>query len=559
MASKIRIGTKDGKYVPPVTVDGVLIEDPTAVKKIIAERQLTEDAIASLPPATTFEEADERIKRIQRIYAGSTLNLLADAAYSNVRNSGTGRVLENGRTGTITFGPNGSTNTVYNSTSSPANAQTPITNQPAPGTTATTPKGLKAQATKIDDAGTNDPKRTTNDTQRGIPSNGPYIHREQFVTLVPGGAAYGNPNATIRGQDRGATQMPAPAWPNDDNPNLPPRQSQREVIINSAGQPSNFVLPRANILDQFASYTYNIAWYMLSPAQYAALNGSANAKVGVFRYIKNLVTGVTEKIPATATSRVGVGNWSLLMQSGGASQQKHAVVKTGVAGADSSVISQPNIDTSIPNRNKYFTLDYYLDDLVIESVLTNDSASQVTKISFKVSEPNGLTLIPNLNYAIRDGIPGAAPVNTDYCLVVSFHGWDIDGNLITDPSRDTGLPGAVPNIENAILTRYYPFMITGIDFAVESKSVVYQVSGIFKGYGKAASSAVGSTPTNVEFTGETVSQMLSGKNSILASLAEQSGNLADGRETSSAASPPGSKNSPTNTGNGSFDSNTQVI
>jgi hypothetical protein len=298
---------------------------------------------------------------------------------------------------------------------------------------------------------------------------------------------------------------------------------------------------------------------MLSPAQYATLNGSANKKVGFWRGLGNYVRGITEKNPATATSRIGVGNWSLLMQSGGASQQKHAVVKTGVAFADSSVISQPDIDTSIPNRNKYFTLDYYLDDLVIKTVVTNASASQVAELSFKVSEPNGLTLIPNINYAIRDGIPGAAPVNTDFCLVISFYGWDIDGNLITDPSRDTGLPGAVPNIENSILTRYYPFKITNIDFTVESRSVVYQITGAPQQYTTAASSALGSTPTNIDLTGETVSQILSGKNSILATLAEQQGNLADGRETSASSTAPGTKDSPTNTGDGSFNPSTQVI
>jgi len=554
----VSTGYKDGKNVPPVVVNGILITDPQDVAKIIAAKDETDAALAALPPANTQEE---RFLQVQRVEAVSQVDSLGVAAYSKAREAST--VIEvdpngNRRTGTVTVGPDGSRRTVYNSPSSPANAQTPITNQPTPAPAPSKPKGLKAQATKIDDAGTNDPTRTINDTQRGIPSSGPYIHREQFVTLVPGGAAYGNPNATIRGQDQGATQAPAPAWPNDDNPNLPPRQSQREVIINTNGT-SNFVLPRANILDQFASYTYNIAWYMLSPAQYAALNGSSKKDVGFWRGLANYVRGITENNPATATSRIGVGNWSLLMQSGGASQQKHAVVKTGVAGSDSNAISQPDIDTSIPNRNKYFTLDYYLDDLVIKSQIARGSPDQVTEISFKVSEPNGLTLIPNLSYAVRDGIPGAAPINTDYCLVVSFYGWDIDGNLVTDPSRDTGLPGAVPNIENAILTRYYPFTIKDIDFSVESKSVIYQVSGVFKGYGKAASSGLGSVPTNGDLTGETVSQILSGKNGILATLAEQQGNLADGREASSSSSPPGPKNSPTNTDAGSFDPNTQVI
>lgn len=542
----VSVGFKDGKNVPPVTVNSVLITDKNDIAKIIAEKNKTDAAIAALPPANTPEE---RFQQRSRIYSESNVTSLGDAAYSKVRAANT----------TVEIDANGNRREIFRDPNARPTATTPTSSQPAAVPAASKPKGLKAQATKIDDTGTNDPKRTTNDTQRGIPSTGPYIRREQFVTLVPGGAAYGNPNATIRGQDRGATQSPAPAWPNDDNPNLPPKQSQREVIINTNGQPSNLVKPRANILDQFASYTYNIAWYMLSPAQYAALNGSANAKVGFVKAVKNFFTGVTEKVPATATSRIGVGNWSLLMQSGGASQQKHAVVKTGVAGADSNLIYQPDIDTSIPNRNKYFTLDYYLDDLVIKNSIIRGTPDQVTELSFKVSEPNGLTLIPNLSYAVRDGIPGAQPVNTDYCLVISFYGWDIDGNLITDPSRDTGLPGAVPNIENAILTRYYPFMIKNIDFSVESKSVVYQISGIFKGYGKAASSALGSTPTNVDLTGETVSQILSGKNSILASLAEQQGNLADGREASAAASPPGAKDSATNTDTPSFDPNTQVI
>jgi hypothetical protein len=542
----VSVGFKDGKNVPPVTVNSVLITDKNDIAKIIAEKNKTDAAIAALPPANTPEE---RFKQKSSIYAASNVTSLGDAAYSKVRAANT----------TVEIDANGNRREIFRDPNARPTATTPTSSQPAAVPAASKPLGLKEQARQKNDAGTNDPKRTTNDTQRGIPSTGPYIRREQFVTLVPGGAAYGNPNATIRGQDRGATQLPAPAWPNDDNPNLPPRQSQREVIINSDGQPSNFVKPRANILDQFASYTYNIAWYMLSPAQYAALNGSANRKVGFFRGLANFVRGITEKDPATATSRIGVGNWSLLMQSGGASQQKHAVVKTGVAFADSNVISQPDIDTSIPNRNKYFTLDYYLDDLVIKTVVTNASASQVSELSFKVSEPNGLTLIPNINYAIRDGIPGAAPVNTDFCLVISFYGWDIDGNLITDPSRDTGLPGAVPNIENAILTRYYPFKITNIDFTVESKSVVYQVTGAPQQYTNAASTALGSVPMNIDLTGETVSQILSGKNSILATLAEQQGNLADGRETSATSSPLGTKDSATNTGDGSFDPSTQVI
>ena len=225
----VSIGNKDGKNVPPVVVNGTLITDPKDEAKIIAAQNEEDAALAALPPSNTPEE---KFRQVQRVMAVSQVDSLGLAAYSKAREAST--VVEvdangNRRTGTVTFGTDGSRKTVYNSASSPANAQTPVTNQPA-ASVPSKPLGLKAQAKQINDAGTNAPTRTTNDTQQGMPSTGPYVHREQFVTLVPGGAAFGNPNATIRGQDRGATQSPAPAWPNDDNPNLPPRQSQREVI-----------------------------------------------------------------------------------------------------------------------------------------------------------------------------------------------------------------------------------------------------------------------------------------------------------------------------------------
>ena len=439
-----RIGFKDGKYVPPVTVNGVLIENPTDVAKIIAERQLIEDAIASLPPARTIEEEEKKILQIQRIYGGSNESLLADAAYSNVRNSGTGKVLENGRTGTITFGPNGSTRTVYD-----------------PPAAIPTDRSLPVQ-----------PKIPT-PTASGEP-------------IVPTSA-----NPTV-------------AAPTDDN--TPASRSTNETMLDAITQPGGLIQPRPNILDQFASYTYNIAWYLLTVPQYRAINDVAT---------------------------IDPSQWSLLVQSGGASNQQNATTQQGVNSGQTTPINGPLTKLATPNRNKYFTLDYYLDDLEIKSKITGSNASQVSEISFKVSDPNGITLIPNLNYAVRD-LTDATPLAAQFCLVIKFYGWDIDGNLITDPTLNRGLKGLTPSISNSILTRYYPFAIPKMDFKIDGKNVVYEIKGQPLPYIIGASSGLGSIKGSWEFSGETLGQVLSGTTNT----SSQNSNIIDGRESTTTAAPP---------------------
>jgi len=275
--------------------------------------------------------------------------------------------------------------------------------------------------------------------------------------------------------------------------------------INNSTNPSNLITPRANILDQFASYTYNIAWYGLTVEQ--------------FRSIKSTVN-------------IDISSWSLLVQSGGAAQQQQGESQPASNAAQFNKINGPTTKLATPNRNKYFSLDYYLDDLTIKSKVTGTNATQTSEISFKVSEPNGITLFSNLNYAIRD-LNQTTPLMTQFCLVIKFYGWDIDGNLVTDPTKNTGSNGATPSISNSILTRYYPFIISKIDFKLDGKNVVYEVKGIPVQYNKAASSSLGSIQSNLEFTGETVNQVLGGTQNSVANAQA----TPDGREATNTASP----------------------
>jgi hypothetical protein len=130
-------------------------------------------------------------------------------------------------------------------------------------------------------------------------------------------------------------------------------------IINAtfATGTNQLIVPRGNVLDDYASYTYQISWYLLTPQQY-----------------NNLIF----------SPKFNIANWSLLMQSGGAPLPA------------TSNTSQP---TNLPGRSPFFPLDYYIDDLELFSKFPGKGVGMphnVLDIKFKVNEPNGITLIDNL-------------------------------------------------------------------------------------------------------------------------------------------------------------------
>ena len=131
--------------------------------------------------------------------------------------------------------------------------------------------------------------------------------------------------------------------------------------------------------------------------------------------------------------KVNTVGWQLLMQSGG--------IPAG-------------------NRNQFFPVDYYMDDLEIDSVVPLHGTNMInsaTELKWKVTEPNGITLIEQLYKAVR-GVytntpptkgasnPQAAATNAtppatnqtsktpnyltaQHCLVIQFYGYDSQGNL----------------------------------------------------------------------------------------------------------------------------------
>ena len=251
----------------------------------------------------------------------------------------------------------------------------------------------------------------------------------------------------------------------DDNP-LPSNSSNQLVINASTASLNQFVNPQPNQLDQYASYTYSIGWYVLSPEQYNQ---------------------------AIRTQKPNVTGWQLLMQSGGA---------------------------PIRGRSPAFPVDYYMDDLEIESLIPfggTNMANSATNIRFKVTEPNGITLIQNLFNAVNTVYKNAQQVQTNttsatpnylqaqYCLVIEFYGYDSQGNLVA-PAKGS----ITGSSQKAVIAKYYPFRIVDIKFQIANRAIEYNVTGKPIPYSYNSSTDRGTIPFPFTMTGQTVDQLLNG-------------------------------------------------
>jgi hypothetical protein len=282
---------------------------------------------------------------------------------------------------------------------------------------------------------------------------------------------------------------------NDDAPPVTGNSTKDIINATFATGTNQLIVPRANVLDDYASYTYQISWYLLTPQQY-----------------NNLI--FSPKFNQT--------NWSLLMQSGGAPLPA------------TSNTSQP---TNLPGRSPFFPLDYYIDDLELFSKFPGKGVGMphnVLDIKFKVNEPNGITLIDNLYAAVNslyrkpqsltdeaDSLVNQSLsltpnyLTAQYCLAVKFYGYDSGGNLIapatgSNTTRSSSFVGP-SNDPRAVIEKYYPFVITELKFRVQSRMVEYYIEGKPVSMNQAFGQSRGTIPFNFELSGTTVKDLLIGK------------------------------------------------
>jgi hypothetical protein len=338
----------------------------------------------------------------------------------------------------------------------------------------------------------------TGDVDRGTNAELRTVEQTQSSTSSASatGAALANGTAFAAGSN--AAQRPSPssaaaaAIPQYDI-NNPPRvevngvgsrgddaarpAEPANIVVNRLdelyGGPQNAIVSQDNILDQFASYTYSLSWYLLDNATYNSL---------------------------AASDTKFISSYYLLMQSGGA-----PATTADAKGAETG-------------RSPFFSLDYYMDNFVIESSVSGTpgsrGAAKLTSMSFTVSEPNGISLQPSLIRAInnlyeKNGYvrPGT-PVNygeANYVMVVRFYGYDSAGNLVLPIDKRTGATD-----QRAAIEKFIPFRIVNIDFKVANKLVEYNITGVPTDELTAFSTDCGSIPQNFQFQGKTVSDILVG-------------------------------------------------
>jgi hypothetical protein len=285
------------------------------------------------------------------------------------------------------------------------------------------------------------------------------------------------------------------------------------------GKPGE-IITQPNVLDEYSSYTYNVSIYMLTPGQY-----------------QDLVT----------SKKKNLAGFQLLMRSGGAPTNTTSYTPQTTAVTDPGEI--PGVTTfsqaTGTGRNQFFPLDYYLDDIRLRSIIQGKGtggAHNVISMSFKIFEPNGISLIPNL-YKAADQIAQlsgstkkqnyAAQV---YLMVIKFYGADPDGNQVAVQGvlRDeNGQPTGQPEV----IEKFIPFIFTGIKFRVLQKVTEYDCTAVCPQNFVASSRGRGVIPYNVEITSTTLRDLLAGK--IGYSNPSQNSNAADGRQVQEGATASG--------------------
>lgn len=335
------------------------------------------------------------------------------------------------------------------------------------------PAGRVVKAADVNqnlETGTNAPVKTLNQTQATPPADP--NNKEPSVTTAEGvGAA------------------------RDDNTG--PNKNSTQQTVNASF--SQKITPRANALDMYASYTYSISWYLLTPQQYDQ---------------------------AMSQQRKDVSRWSLLVQSGGAPVKTDSANQAG--------------------RNQFFNVDYYLDNLVIENNFSgkgSGAARGVTEMSFQVTEPNGITLIPTLHNAVTTLYRNQNPPikfegawqQAQYCLCIRFYGYDEAGRLMQ--AGRSGALGAAPNPSDPVagIEKYIPFTVTELTSKVVSKQIVYDLKCVPTSSGTGFATNRGTIPFAYELTGTTVGEVLNGRATAAAANAPTAG------RTAAAIAPPNSR------------------
>jgi len=270
-------------------------------------------------------------------------------------------------------------------------------------------------------------------------------------------------------------------------------------VFSSAGP----IVPQPNVLDQYSSYTYQASFYLMKPESFQAM---VNAK------------------------KFNPAGSQLLFQDGGA---------------------------AVTGRNPYFSNDYYIDRFEIHSTISGKgtgTAHNANVIKMTVVEPNGITLIENLDKAVTEylGTAGSPPKKKNfqaqlYLLVLKFWGYDDSGKLVQAGQSQTSAPGSVASTP-AIVTKYFPMVLNGIKFKIANKLVEYEFEGTSVQYQINTGQLRAVVPYNIELSSTTLKDAFNGAADVTttsSTTATTTGGVTTNTTTSTSTVPPRDEQSST--------------
>jgi hypothetical protein len=242
-----------------------------------------------------------------------------------------------------------------------------------------------------------------------------------------------------------------------------------------------------NPLANFSSYTYQITLYMVTPDAYDLFIESGR------RNIAALNQAVTSQGSTNATKQGAY----IIAQSGG-------------------------INNDINARAPGFQYDYYIDDLKIKTS-TNAKATQtssnVTEVTFNITEPYGFSFISNLKRAgdaitkvsKKPNVPQQSNASRQFFIIgLRFLGYDKNGKLITGTEHQPGDPKDPVGNSDAIFETFYDVFITDIKFKIDGKATVYNITAATTAPKVSMGTKFGRTNKDIQIVGTDVYDALMG-------------------------------------------------
>lgn len=257
----------------------------------------------------------------------------------------------------------------------------------------------------------------------------------------------------------------------------------------------------SNPLGDFASYTYQITLYMVTPDAYNLFVQSGRRDINAIRNAASVSTFAG----ANSSGQIIDAGAYVIAQSGG-------------------------INDATTPRAPGFKYDYYIDDLSITTATSGKetrTSSNTIEMSFTITEPYGFSFITKLKQAaaglaaysksqgfskIKGYEDCENPMRQIFVLGVRFQGYDINGNVLN--ATTTSSPDTFRGSTNSsgIFERFFDIEIVDMKFKLDGGASRYQISAASKGPRVGFGIRKGRTHTGASATANTVKEALGGLN-----------------------------------------------